>query len=96
MIPKNQVTTSSYVNNFTFDKPVYLPGGGVLDANSAYGTIPAGTLLGMITATKKYAPSIIGLTTDIYTSGDLTIQVSPDTAKELNRRVGQSGTVAMN
>lgn len=53
----------------------------------------SGIVLGKITATDKYAPSILGVTTVAYADDDLTLTVSAATAVEINRRVGASGTV---
>jgi hypothetical protein len=55
----------------------------------------AGTLLGRVTATGKYANSIIGLTTVAYAhsgGGSTTITTDVNTAAELARRVGPTGT----
>lgn len=51
-----------------------------------------GVLMGLITSSKKYAPSILGVTTGAYTSGGTTLSVSAATAVELARRIGSSGT----
>ena len=55
----------------------------------------AGMLLGRITATKLYAPSILGVTTAAYDadgSTNTTLSVSAATATYLVSRVGSSGT----
>ncbi len=55
----------------------------------------AGTVLGRVTATGKYANSILGVTTAAYAhsgGGNTTITTDPNTAAELVRRVGASGT----
>lgn len=78
----------------------YLPGGRVIDAsesrdplNTGYlTTLRPGMVMGMITATGLYAPSIIGLVTADYTSGATSLTVSPATAVEIVRRLGSSGT----
>ena len=55
----------------------------------------AGTLMGRVTATGKYAPSVIGVTTAGYVhtgGGSTTITTDVNTAKEIVRRIGASGT----
>jgi hypothetical protein len=55
----------------------------------------AGTLLGRVTATGKYAPTVLGLTTAAYahTGGsNTTVTTDVNTAAELVRRIGNSGT----
>jgi len=55
----------------------------------------AGTLLGRVTASGKYAPSILGLTNAAYThtgGGSTTLSTDVNTAKEIVRRIGTSGT----
>jgi hypothetical protein len=52
-----------------------------------------GLLLGIVTATKKFAPSIIGVTVNAYADNDLVLDVSAATATEILRRVGTTGTV---
>lgn len=58
-------------------------------------TLRAGLLMGMITASKKWAPSILGVTTGAYTSGGTTLTVSAAQAVEIARRVGTSGSSAL-
>lgn len=53
----------------------------------------AGVLMGKITASGLYAPSIIGLTTVAYADNELELTVSAATATEIVRRVGSSGTL---
>lgn len=60
----------------------------------------AGVLMGKITASGKYAPSILGVTTGTgaqngtaYTSGGTSIAVAPAVAVEIARRVGTSGNL---
>lgn len=66
----------------------------------ALSVLRAGLLMGKITASGKYAPSILGVTTGTsaqngtaYTSGGTSIAVSPATAVEIARRVGTSGNL---
>jgi hypothetical protein len=75
-----------------------LAGGKVIDGaksrdptNSPTTVLQPGTLMGKITASGKYAPSILGVTTVAYTSGGTTLTVAAATAAELVRRVGTSG-----
>jgi hypothetical protein len=54
----------------------------------------AGTLLGRVTATGKYANSIIGLTAAAYADtggGDTTLSTDVNTAAEIVRRIGAAG-----
>lgn len=51
----------------------------------------AGNLMGMITATGLFAPSIIGKSNAAYTSGT-TMTLTANTVTELSRRIGSSGT----
>lgn len=57
--------------------------------------ILAGMPMGRVTATKKYANSILGLTTSSTLSGATTIQTDLNTATELVRRIGSSGTFTL-
>ena len=52
-----------------------------------------GLLMGKITASGKYAPSVLGVTTAAYTSGGTTLNVSAAQATEIARRVGASGSL---
>ncbi len=80
--------------------PDLLPVGKVIDGSKSRdpGNAPdtwvlrAGVLMGKITASGKYAPSIIG-SAAAYTSGDLTITVTPAAAAEIVRRVGATGSL---
>lgn len=56
------------------------------------GVLRSGLLMGKITASGEYAPSVIGVTTGAYTSGGTELTVSAAQAVELVRRVGSSGT----
>lgn len=59
--------------------------------------LQAGMAMGRVTATGKYANSIIGLTTAAYshsTSGTI-IQTDANTAAELVRRIGATGTLKL-
>jgi hypothetical protein len=52
----------------------------------------AGQLMGRITATGKYANSVIGLTSAATASGATSITTDVNTAAEIVRRIGASGT----
>src|SRR5881394_3907605 len=55
----------------------------------------AGTAMGRVSASGKYAPSVIGVTTAAYShtgGGNTTITTDANTAKEIVRRIGASGT----
>lgn len=58
--------------------------------------LQAGLLLGKVTASGKYAASVLGVTTVAYTSGGTSLTVSAATAAELVRRIGSSGSAAFN
>lgn len=55
----------------------------------------AGLMMGKVTASGKYAPSVIGVTNTAYTSGDTSIGLTAQAAVELARRVGTSGTFTL-
>jgi hypothetical protein len=54
--------------------------------------ILAGTLMGRETSNKKFANSVLGLSTAATASGATTIQTDVNTAAEIVRRIGASGT----
>ena len=60
--------------------------------NTPVSVLQPGVLMGKITATGLYAPSILGVTTVAFTSGGTEITVGAATAVELVRRIGSSGT----
>lgn len=60
--------------------------------SSSVSLLRAGLLLGKITATKKFAPSIIGLTGAAYTGSTQINCLTTAQATELARRQGASGT----
>ncbi|HYH63255.1 MAG TPA: hypothetical protein VD866_01010, partial [Urbifossiella sp.] len=79
----------------------FLPGGGVIDgaksrdwsnADSTLNLQP-GLLMGEVTASGKYAPTILGVTQGAYTSGGTSITVTAAQAVEIARRVGTSGNL---
>jgi len=57
--------------------------------------ILAGMLMGRVTATQKFANSVLGLTTGAAASGATTIQTDVNTAAEIVRRIGAAGTFAL-
>lgn len=82
----------------------YLPGSKkVIDAslsrdplNTGYlSVLRAGLLLGKITASGLYAPSVLGVTTGAYTAGGTSLSASAATVTELVRRVGATGTFTL-
>jgi hypothetical protein len=54
--------------------------------------ILAGTLMGRVSATNKFANSVLGLSTSATASAATTIQTDINTAAEIVRRIGASGT----
>jgi hypothetical protein len=79
---------------------VILPAGVIIDGSKSrdplnspdVDVLRAGLVLGKISASGKYAPSILGVTTAAYASGGTSLTVSVATATELVRRIGTSGT----
>jgi hypothetical protein len=58
------------------------------------GNLRPGLLMGIITATKEYAPAIVGVLTAAATAGATTVNVSPAQAAALQTRLGgSSGTI---
>ena len=78
----------------------FLPGGKLIDGTKSRDpsntdlttNLQAGLVMGKITASGLYAPSILGTTTVANAAGDVIVTVSAAVAVELNRRVGGSGT----
>lgn len=62
--------------------------------NTPTDAIRPGTLLGKISATGLYAPSVIGISQNAYTSGGTSITLTPAQAVYLVSRIGQSGNLA--
>jgi len=94
-----QTQTATPRNVIWGGKPDLLPGGAVIDGSEArdIGNSPvfdlrAGLLLGKETSNGLWAPSIIGVTTADYSSGETTLTVSTATAVEIVRRIGSSGS----
>lgn len=81
------------------DVPTYLPAGKLIDGSKSrdpsntgnVDTLQVGLLMGKITASGLYAPSIMGTLTVAFSSGT-SMTVGAATAVELARRVGTSGT----
>lgn len=78
--------------------PEFLPQGRLIDGsisrdptNSPVTNLMPGLLLGKVTATSLYAPSIMGVLTVAFSTGT-SMTVAAATAVELVRRVGTSGT----
>jgi hypothetical protein len=82
---------------------VSLPGGATIDASESrdpantgfLGNLRAGLLMGKITATGLYAPSILGAISGAYTSGGTSLTVSAAVATEIDRICGQAGTAEL-
>lgn len=89
---------------------IYLsaPGGVYIDGSLSrdwgntgdLGNLRCGLLMGKITTGKKYAPTILGVTTGTssangtpYTSGGTSICVAPAAAVEIVRRIGSTGNL---
>lgn len=81
----------------------YIPGGRIVSGAAArdpgnindIGVLRAGMLLGKITASGKYAPSVIGPTTAALGGAQTTLTTSAATAVEVARRLGTSGTLKL-
>lgn len=92
---------ASYRNVFkTLAGKMHFPGGGLIDgASRDYGNsdnlflLRPGLLMGRVTATKKWKPSVLGISANAYTSGGTTITVSAAQAAEVVRRVGATGNL---
>lgn len=90
-------TASASPNN---SPPVYLPAGRIIDGSKSrdplntgdVDVLRPGLLMGKITASGKYAPSIIGVTASAAASGATGITVSAAVATEIVRRIGSTGT----
>lgn len=99
----SQITTGSQTFLRSMDRYSELVGGAVLDGTKSgdafNGTdahvISNGTILGKVTATGKYAPTIIALTSAAAASSATTVTVSAAAAAEIVRRKGASGTLSL-
>jgi len=87
---------------FLNNSECWLPGGKTINGsasrdpgNTPVGVLRPGLLMGKITATGLYAPSIVGVITEAYTSGGTELTVSVAQATELDRLVGQAGTAEL-
>jgi len=89
-----------YRNLFRGNEKTELPGFIVIDsaqsrdaANAGHRVdiLLAGNAMGRITATKKYRPSIIGVSTAAYTSGETTLEVGVAVATEVARLLAEEG-----
>lgn len=80
-------------------QPIYLPGGVVIDGekardplNTGYlDRLRAGMLMGRISLSKKWAPSVLGHVKAAY-AGSTSIKIDSPTAVEVLRRLGTTGT----
>lgn len=91
--------TASHRLIFLQQSESFLAQGKVIDGtksrdpgNTDIGVLRSGLLMGKITSSGYYAPSIIGTSTGAYTSGATSITIGAAEAVELVRRVGSSGT----
>lgn len=95
--------TASHRNIFLRAGSDYLPGGRIIDGSESrdpgntgnLGVLRAGLLMGQITSTGLYAPTIVGVLASAYTSGGVSLTVTAAQAVELDRLVGQSGTAEL-
>lgn len=78
----------------------YLPGGKLISSNSRdsgntgyVNVLRPGLLMGKQTSGGEYAPSILGISQNAYTSGGTTITVTAAQAVEIARRIGTSGNL---
>lgn len=84
----------------TVDNRAYLIGGKSIDGSLSRDTLNAGDvdilrpgfLMGIVTASKKFAASIIGTIINAEIATSVAIEVSVDVAKEIVRRFGATGT----
>lgn len=78
----------------------WLPGGKIIKASvsadpdntGATRLLRAGVVMGKITASGYYAPSIMGLSNAAYAAGATSLTITSQLSTELARRVGASGT----
>lgn len=83
-------------------RSLFYPHGGSIDgASRDYGNaenlylLRPGLLMGRVTASKKWKPTVIGVTQGAYTSGGTSLTLTAAGATELARRVGTSGTFTL-
>lgn len=83
-------------------RSMFFPGGGIIDgASRDYGNsdnlylLRPGLLMGRVTASKKWKPSVIAVTQGAYTSGGTSLTLTAAGATELVRRNGASGTFVL-
>ena len=77
-----------------------LSGGKVIDGSKSrdpdntgqVGVLRPGLLMGKITSSGKYAPSIIGKSNAAYAAGATTLTLTSQAVTEISRRIGSSGT----
>lgn len=101
-VPGVQTTKTATPRRITISPQglMILPGGKIIDGsksrdplNTGYlSELRPGLLMGEITASGKYAPSVIGITGEALSSDESELTVSTAVATELVRRVGSSGT----
>lgn len=92
--------TASSRRVFLGESALYLPAGRIIAGSVSrdplntgdLDVLRAGMLMGKITSGGKYAPSIIGVTTNAEAAGSTSIEAAAAVVTELVRRVGASGT----
>jgi hypothetical protein len=83
--------------------PIYFPGGRYIDSTKSRDplnaddvtVLQAGLLMGKITSSGLYAPSILGVTTNAEAIGSTAIEAAAAVVTELVRRVGSTGTFTL-
>jgi len=101
-MPGIKAERSASPRRVTCGGSVLLPGGKVVDGSKSRDllnsgdsdVLRAGSLMGKIAASGKYAPSVIGVLSQPYDKdgqSSTTMTVSPATAAEIVRRIGESG-----
>lgn len=88
---------------FLSQDKLYLPAGRLIDGaqsrdpgNSGnVGALRPGLLMGQITSSGYYAPSVVGVLQSAYTSGGTSLTVTAAQATEIERLCGQAGTAEL-
>lgn len=103
--PSTYITTPRDIFYGQPQKAMYLPFPITIDGTNSYNMLNqpynwllwAGTMLGQITASKKFAPAILGLTTQALGGGQTTLQTDVNTATGITLRadMGSAGTLTV-
>lgn len=100
----SSVRTSAYGEVFRWaDDTAFFPGGGVIDGTKSrdYGNaanlklLRPGLLMGKVTASGEYAPSILGVLQSAAAAAATSITVTAAQAVEIVRRIGATGTLRL-